>query len=192
MITIERVSWEDPRAVELRARMDEEMHERYGSANADEDPAVVAERNRALAVDPATVITSLLAIDESGDAIAHIAVRWLGSEVELKRLIVLSSARGKGAATALLDTCAEVGREVGASRLVLQTGDKQPDAVALYEKTGWRRIRCRAYAATMPWSFCLTRRSDHSAVLALCATECNSCSVSTAEHTRTLRRFRNH
>ncbi|MEK6342349.1 MAG: GNAT family N-acetyltransferase, partial [Curtobacterium sp.] len=77
-------------------------HERYGSANAAEDPAVTAERNRVLTVDPADVITSLLAIDEDGTALGHIAVRRLGDEVELKRLIVLSAARGKGAATALL------------------------------------------------------------------------------------------
>ncbi|MCJ1715925.1 GNAT family N-acetyltransferase [Curtobacterium sp. VKM Ac-2922] len=158
MITIERVSWDDPRAVELRARMDEEMHERYGSAQGDEDPEVTAERTRALAVDPSRVITSLLAVDESGEAVAHIAVRWLGDEVELKRLIVLSSARGKGAATALLDACADVGREVGARRLILQTGDKQPDAVALYRKTGWRQIEVyEPYAATMPWSFCFDK-----------------------------------
>ncbi|MFJ3385538.1 MULTISPECIES: GNAT family N-acetyltransferase [unclassified Curtobacterium] len=158
MITIERVSWDDPRGVVLRARMDEEMHERYGSAAGDEDPAVTEERNRALAVDPSTVITSLLAIDESGDAVGHIAIRRLRDEVELKRLIVLSSARGKGAATALLDECERVGREQGAARLILQTGDKQPDAVALYEKTGWRAIPVyEPYAATMPWSFCFDK-----------------------------------
>lgn len=158
MITIERVLWEDPRGVVLRARMDDEMHERYGSANGDEDPAVTAERNRALAVDPSTVITSLLAIDEAGEAVGHIAVRRLRDEVELKRLIVLSSARGKGAATALLDECERIGREQGAARLILQTGDKQPDAVALYEKTGWRAIPVyEPYAATMPWSFCFDK-----------------------------------
>ncbi|MEG8034170.1 hypothetical protein QP157_02205 [Sphingomonas sp. LR61] len=43
MITIERVSWGDPRSVALRARMDDEMHERYGSSNGDEDPAITAE-----------------------------------------------------------------------------------------------------------------------------------------------------
>ncbi|WIB77832.1 GNAT family N-acetyltransferase [Curtobacterium sp. MCPF17_002] len=158
MITIERVSWDDPRGVVLRARMDDEMHERYGSSNGDEDPAISAERNRALAVDPSTVITSVLAIDESGEAVGHIAIRRLGDEVELKRLIVLTSARGKGAATALLDECERVGREVGAARLILQTGDKQPDAVALYEKTGWDRIPVyEPYIATMPWSFCFEK-----------------------------------
>lgn len=158
MITIERVSWDDPRSVVLRARMDDEMHERYGSSNGDEDPAITAERSRALSVDPSTVVTSVLALDESGDAVGHIAIRRLGDEVELKRLIVLTSARGKGAATALLDECERIGRELGAPRLILQTGDKQPDAVALYEKTGWNPIPVYApYAATMPWSFCFEK-----------------------------------
>jgi GNAT superfamily N-acetyltransferase len=158
VITIERVRWDDPRGVALRARMDEEMHERYGAANADEDPAVTAERGRALAVDPATVITSILAIDEDGEALGHIAVRRLGDEVELKRLIVLEAARGKGAATALLAECERVGREEGAARLILQTGDKQPEAVALYEKTGWTPVPVyEPYAATMPWSFCFEK-----------------------------------
>ncbi|MBT2502495.1 GNAT family N-acetyltransferase [Curtobacterium sp. ISL-83] len=138
--------------------MDEEMHERYGSANGDEDPAVTAERNRSLAVDPAKVITSLLAIDEDGTPLGHIAVRWLGDDVELKRLIVVAAARGKGAATALLTESEQVGREQGARRLILQTGDRQPEAVALYEKTGWDRIPVYApYAATMPWSFCFEK-----------------------------------
>lgn len=158
MITIERVSWNDPRSVVLRARMDDEMHERYGSSNGDEDPAITAERSRALSVDPSTVVTSVLALDESGDAVGHIAIRRLGDEVELKRLIVLTSARGKGAATALLDESERIGRELGAPRLILQTGDKQPDAVALYEKTGWNPIPVYApYAATMPWSFCFEK-----------------------------------
>ncbi len=66
MITIERVAWDDPRGVALRAVMDDEMHERYGAANAAEDPAVTAERNRVLTVDPAAIITSVLALDEDG------------------------------------------------------------------------------------------------------------------------------
>ncbi|WNY33360.1 GNAT family N-acetyltransferase [Curtobacterium flaccumfaciens] len=71
---------------------------------------------------------------------------------------MLASARGKGAATALLDECERVGRELGAPRLILQTGDKQPDAVALYRKTGWDQIDVyEPYAATMPWSFCFEK-----------------------------------
>ncbi|GAA3332753.1 GNAT family N-acetyltransferase [Curtobacterium citreum] len=158
VITIERLAWEDPRGVALRATMDEEMHERYGAGHLDEDPAVTAERDRVLTVDPATVITSLLAVDEDGTPLGHIAVRWLGDEVELKRLIVLAAARGKGAATALLSEGEQVAREAGAARVILQTGDKQPEAVALYRKTGWQQIDVyEPYAATMPWSYCFAK-----------------------------------
>ncbi|WIB63336.1 GNAT family N-acetyltransferase [Curtobacterium sp. MCBD17_040] len=162
MITIERVAWEDPRAVALRAAMDDDMHARYGVGDGTEDPARAAERERALHVDPETVVAAILAVDERGEAVGHIAVRWLGDELELKRLIVLAAARGQGAATALLAESEAVGREVGAHRLVLQTGDKQPEAVALYDKTGWRRIPIysAAYARTMPFSICFDKHLD--------------------------------
>lgn len=41
MITIERVAWEDPRAVALRAAMDDDMHARYGVGDGTEDPAKI-------------------------------------------------------------------------------------------------------------------------------------------------------
>lgn len=160
MITIERVAWDDPRGVALRERMDVEMHERYGARPGDEpeDPAVAAERDRILTVDPDSVIASLLAVDEHGQALGHIAVRWLDGRVELKRLIVLAAARGQGAATKLLAESEQVAREVGATSVILQTGDRQPEAVALYEKTGWTRIPVyEPYVTTMPFSFCFEK-----------------------------------
>jgi GNAT superfamily N-acetyltransferase len=159
VITIERVDWLDPRSVALRDVMDDDMSARYGSHEDAEPPEQSAERNRALAVDPATVVTSILALDEEGVAVGHIGVRWLGDELELKRLIVLEAARGQGAAKALLAESEAVGREVGASRLVLQTGAKQPEAVGLYERTGWRRIPIyhEPYARTMPLSLCFDK-----------------------------------
>ncbi|MEK6342330.1 MAG: GNAT family N-acetyltransferase, partial [Curtobacterium sp.] len=65
---------------------------------------------------------------------------------------------GKGAATALLAEGEQVAREQGAARVILQTGDKQPEAVALYRKTGWEQIPVYTpYAETMPWSFCFAK-----------------------------------
>jgi GNAT superfamily N-acetyltransferase len=168
VISIERVSWQDPRGVALRAAMDEDMHARYGRPADDPEPQELTDaRDRALAVDPSTVLTSILAIDDAGQAVGHIAVRRLRTsidgaaptdEVELKRLMVLESARGQRAATSLLTEAEAVGREHGAARLVLQTGDRQPEAVALYEKTGWTRIDIyEPYAAVMPFSLCFAK-----------------------------------
>jgi GNAT superfamily N-acetyltransferase len=164
VITIERVPWDDPRGVALRAAMDVDMHERYDVHDGvEESPDVTAERDRVLAVHPAQVVTSLLAIDDDGTPVGTITVRRLPvaesrEEIELKRLMVLAAARGKGAAKALLAECEVIGRELHAPRLILQTGDRQPEAVALYEKTGWTRIPIFGdYEATMPFSLCFEK-----------------------------------
>ncbi|KQO61237.1 GNAT family N-acetyltransferase [Curtobacterium sp. Leaf261] len=168
MITIERVSWDDPRGVALRTAMDEDMHVRYARPADDPEPQHVTDaRDRALAVDPAGVVASILAIDDGGQAVGHVAVRRLRTaidgaaptdELEVKRLMVLETARGQRVATTLLDEAEVVAREDGAARLVLQTGDKQPEAVALYGKHGWRRIQnYEPYAAVMPFSLCFAK-----------------------------------
>jgi GNAT superfamily N-acetyltransferase len=155
---IERVPWDDARAIRLREVMDEDMHERYGRAIGEEPAEVTAERDRILGVHPEDVISSVLALDDDWTPIGHIAAKRFGPDVEVKRLIVLDAARGRGAATALLAECEAIGREAGAARLVLQTGDRQPEAVALYEKTGWTRIPIYGeYAATMPFSICFAK-----------------------------------
>jgi GNAT superfamily N-acetyltransferase len=46
----------------------------------------------------------------------------------------------------------------GARRLILQTGDRQPDAVALYERVGYTPIPIyEPYIETIPNSFCFEK-----------------------------------
>jgi len=46
----------------------------------------------------------------------------------------------------------------GALRLILQTGSKQPDAVALYEKIGYTPIPIyEPYIEAIPHSFCFEK-----------------------------------
>ena len=61
--TLENVDWNDPRAVALRTEMEAEMDERYGSSHGDEPVEVTEARMRALAVDPAGVVRTILALD---------------------------------------------------------------------------------------------------------------------------------
>lgn len=58
----------------------------------------------------------------------------------LNDLFVDASARGKGIATQLLNAAKEHGRTTGSKWLMLQTGEDNFDAQALYEKNGWKRI----------------------------------------------------
>jgi ribosomal protein S18 acetylase RimI-like enzyme len=59
----------------------------------------------------------------------------------LNDLFVTPAARGRGAATALLQAAAAHGRAAGAARLVLSTEIANLTAQALYERLGWQRDR---------------------------------------------------
>ncbi len=155
---IEPVSWEDHRAVELRHLMDLDMRERYGIGPGREPAELTAKRARALAVSRSQVKATFLALLPDGTPVGHIALRMLGDEWEVKRLVVLPTARRSGIAQALLAEVERVAREGGARRLILQAGDKQPEAVALYRKLGWSPIPVyEPYIETMPHSLCFEK-----------------------------------
>lgn len=131
------VEWSDPRAVVLRAAMDLELAARYADAY---DADTRARHERDFALDPATIVATVLVLDETGEALGHAALRTLGAELEVKRVFVDARVRGTGASRALMTELERIAAERGAQRLVLQTGDRQPDAVALYERIGYTRI----------------------------------------------------
>jgi GNAT superfamily N-acetyltransferase len=101
------------------------------------------------------VRATILAIDEDGSAIGHAALRVLNGELEVKRVIVSGDQRGRGVGTTIMRGLEDIARELEASRLILQTGDKQPEAVALYERLGWTPIPIyEPYVTTIPFSLC--------------------------------------
>lgn len=59
---------------------------------------------------------------------------------ELKRMYVHPDARNTGVATALLRELENSARASGMRRMILETGTKQPEAIALYSKRGYERI----------------------------------------------------
>lgn len=60
--------------------------------------------------------------------------------VEVKRMYVVPAARGRGLSRVVLARLEDVARELGADRVVLETGSKQPEAMRLYETSGYERI----------------------------------------------------
>ena len=154
---IQHVEWTDPRAVAMRALMDAEMHVRYG-LDSPADAELSAEIERALAVDETTVVDTVLLVDE-GVAVAHAGLRMLstdsGQEWEVKRVIVDGSQRGRGLGRAVMTEIIAIARRGGARRLILQAGDRQPEAVGLYTSLGFTPIPVYApYAEVMPQSLC--------------------------------------
>ncbi|MEH1169216.1 GNAT family N-acetyltransferase [Micromonospora sp. CPCC 205539] len=59
---------------------------------------------------------------------------------ELKRMYTAPAARGRGVARAVLAAVERSAREQGRKRIVLECGDKQPEAIALYSAAGYERI----------------------------------------------------
>lgn len=59
---------------------------------------------------------------------------------ELKRLYVAPEFRGAGLARALLAAVEDSARQAGRKRIWLETGTAQPEAIGLYEQSGYQRI----------------------------------------------------
>ena len=60
--------------------------------------------------------------------------------VEVKRMYTLPEGRGKGIATQILAELEAWAAELGYQKCILETGIRQPDAISLYKKNGYRLI----------------------------------------------------
>ncbi|RPI69852.1 MAG: GNAT family N-acetyltransferase [Ignavibacteriales bacterium] len=60
--------------------------------------------------------------------------------IEVKRMYTLHDYRGKGIATLLLNELEKWAKELGYDKCILETGKKQPEAIRLYEKNGYKLI----------------------------------------------------
>jgi putative acetyltransferase len=56
---------------------------------------------------------------------------------EIKRMYVRPEMRGRGVARHVLDALEREAKTLGATRLLLETGTRQPEAIALYTKAGF-------------------------------------------------------
>ena len=62
------------------------------------------------------------------------------NSVEVKRMFVPLEMRGRGIASAILGGLEKWALELGFEKCVLETGKKQPEAIALYLKNGYRVV----------------------------------------------------
>jgi GNAT superfamily N-acetyltransferase len=73
---------------------------------------------------------------------------------ELKRMFVAPGARGTGVSSALVAESERLVRGAGAARIRLETGSRQPEAMRLYERAGFRRVPNFPPHETDPESVC--------------------------------------
>ncbi|WP_084699793.1 GNAT family N-acetyltransferase [Streptacidiphilus anmyonensis] len=76
-------------------------------------------------------------------------------DAELKRMYVRATARGRGLARRMLRHLEEDARRAGRRRMILETGDQQPEAVALYRSEGYAPILKFGYYREYDSAICL-------------------------------------
>lgn len=93
-----------------------------------------------------------------GEAVGCGAVRSLeDGDAELKRMYVLPRFRGLGVSKAVLAALEARARALGARRIVLETGERQLEALRLYEQAGYARVPAFGEYVGSPLSVCMAR-----------------------------------
>lgn len=86
-------------------------------------------------------LLAAVVVYEADNPVGCGALRELEAGVgEIKRMFVRPEARGRGAARRILEALETHGRSLGYTVLRLGSGVRQPEALALYESSGYRRI----------------------------------------------------
>ncbi|MFF9299267.1 GNAT family N-acetyltransferase [Streptomyces althioticus] len=134
---IRPVPYDHPDAVKLDAAVQAEYDIRYGDGGdaTPMDPADFRPPNGIY----------LIAYDTLGVPVASGGWRVQDAndegnrdgDAELKRMYVVEEMRGRGLARRILAALEEDARAAGRVRMVLETGTKQPEAIALYSSSGY-------------------------------------------------------
>lgn len=135
---IETVSYDHPDALPLIAAVQQEYVVRYGEQ--DRTPVDLTE------FEPPCGLFLLGYVEHqavaSGGWRAHESPlpNLRAGDAELKRMYVTPEARGRGLARQLLAELEHTAALAGCKRAVLETGIRQPEAIALYRSSGYHEI----------------------------------------------------
>jgi GNAT superfamily N-acetyltransferase len=77
--------------------------------------------------------------------------------MEVKRMYTLIESRGKGIATKVLMELEKWATELSYEKCILETGKKQPEAIALYKKNGYKLIPNYGQYAEVENSVCFEK-----------------------------------
>ena len=78
---------------------------------------------------------------DAGPPVGGVGLRTVARRTgQVRRLWVDPARQGRGIGRALMAALEVAARDLGLSDLQLSTGNRQPEAVALYEATGWERL----------------------------------------------------
>jgi putative acetyltransferase len=130
MIEVSRTDSNDPDFISLVKLLDAELAERDGSEH-----SFYAQFNKINLIKHAVVLY------EDDKAVACGAMKeYESSCMEIKRMFTIPGKRGKGFAGRILQELETWAAELQYNRSILETGKKQPEAIALYKKSNYNII----------------------------------------------------
>jgi len=127
-ITLKRTDSTDPDFRSLITLLDKELNERYGELM----QSTYDRYNHIIDLD-----TVLIAYRDGIPIGCGCFKKYDDFAAEIKRMFVKDTERGQGIAYQILSGLELWARELGFANTILETGDKQHEAIALYQKLGY-------------------------------------------------------
>ena len=147
-ITVERADPRSATAAGLIADLCAELSERYGRP-----PSPYT------ADEAANPRAGLVVARWNGEPVGCGALRFIDeATVEVKRMYVAPAARRHGVARRILAALERLATEHGYVRIILETGMRQPEALALYEANTYRRTANYGRYIGNPEAVCFEKR----------------------------------
>jgi putative acetyltransferase len=148
MITIRRTNSENRDFIELVKHLDVDLAERDGK-----DHAFYAQFNKIDKIKYAVVAY------DNDQPVGCGAIREYAPKImEVKRMYTSPASRGRGIASKVLAELEKWASELSYNTCVLETGKKQPEAIHLYQKSGYELIPNYGQYAGMENSVCFEKR----------------------------------
>ena len=148
MIKIIRTDSVHPDFIELVKSLDADLAERDGTEHSFYDQ-----------FNKIATIKNVVVAYENNQPTGCGAIKEYNPDVmEIKRMYTSPDARGKGIATKILVELEKWAIELGYNKCVLETGKRQPEAIALYLKNGYQLIPNYGQYANMENSVCFKKK----------------------------------
>lgn len=130
MITLIRTNSENPHFINLVKYLDAELAERDGDEH--------AFYNQFNKIDKIKYV--VVAYECSLPVACGAIKQYSADSMEVKRMFTLPESRGKGIASKVLVELEKWAAEMSFPKCILETGKRQPEAIRVYERNGYKRI----------------------------------------------------
>lgn len=148
MIKLTRTNSDNPDFIELVRHLDADLAKRDG-----EEHSFYAQFNK---IDKIKYV--IVAYDDDKPVGCGAIKEYEPGVMEVKRMFTFPSHRGKGIASRVLTELETWAAELNYLTCVLETGKKQPEAIALYKKNGYHLIPNYGQYAGVENSVCFEKK----------------------------------